>query len=120
MSENLYEKYSGAFAIPAIVREFYQRILADEKLAGFFRHVDMDRLTAHQVNFIGRALGGPEVYDGADLTAIHAPLEIDDEAFNRVAHHLADALEYVGVELEDRKSIIEIIGSLREQIVHIT
>ena len=117
MADNLYQEYGGAPAVAAIVQDFYDRLNADNNLAGYFKNIDLAALIAHQTNFIGKALGGPEVYDGRDLANAHAGLDIDDNAFAGVAGHLAAALATAGVESADVDGIIELVGSLKDQIV---
>ncbi len=117
MSESLYTKYGGAAAVSAVVHDFYSRIQRDSELSRFFADVDMSQLIAHQTNFMGRALGGPDIFDGADLTTAHASRGIDDAAFNAVSGHLREALEAAGFEEGDAKEVIELIGSLRPQVV---
>lgn len=117
MAESLYNKYGGSEAVSSIVHDFYDRIREDSSLAPSFEAVDMTGLIAHQTNFIGKALGGPEVYEGQDLALAHASRGIDDDAFNAVTGHLGAALAAAGVEEADCKAILELVGSLRGQIV---
>ena len=117
MSDSLYSKYGGSSAVSAIVHDFYNRIQEDPGLNSYFEGVEMTSLIAHQTNFIGKALGGPEVYEGRDLATAHAALGVDDNAFNSVAGHLGAALEAAGVDEADCKTILELVGSLRDQVV---
>jgi len=117
MSDSLYQKYGGAPAVSVVVQDFYKRLLADADLSATFANVDMPKLIAHQTNFIGKALGGPEIYTGRDLKKVHAPLEITDDAFNAVAGHLGDALSEAGFSEEDCKATLELVGSLRGDVV---
>ena len=117
MSDSFYNKYGGSPAVAAIVHDFYTRIQEDSGLSSYFEDVDMTGLIAHQTNFIGKALGGPEVYEGKDLKVAYADRGIDDDAFSAVVGHLVAALEAAGVEEPDCKAILELIGSLRDQVV---
>ena len=67
---------------------FYQRVLDDPELSGFFDGVDMSRLRAHQRAFVTAALGGPELFVGRSLRNAHAGLRIDNRAFDAVAEQL--------------------------------
>ena len=70
---SLYERIGGMGTIDAVVEVFYRKVLADERLSGFFENVDMDVLRGHQTAFIMRALGGPNQYEGRDLREPTAP-----------------------------------------------
>ena len=55
----LFERLGGMVSIDVAVDRFYDRLLADPDLAGFFDQVDLRRLRAHQKAFLAMALGGP-------------------------------------------------------------
>ena len=115
--ETLYDKYGGEDTIRALVEEFYTRVLSDGELAPFFQEVDMGRLKRHQALFISQALGGPKQYDGREMTEAHQGLNITGAQFEAVAGHLHGALSTLDVEAEDIQAILEVVGSLREQVV---
>ncbi|MFT5441927.1 MAG: hemoglobin [Myxococcota bacterium] len=117
MSQTLYQKYGGSASITAIVHDFYVRVLADDGISHHFVDIDMARLVNHQANYIAKALGGPEVYDDKDIALAHQRLGIDNDAFDSVAGHLSDALHEAGVEGGDCKTVLELVGSLRSDIV---
>lgn len=117
MSESLYAKYGGASAVATVVEDFYRRLLADSALSPAFDGVDLPKLIAHQTNFVAKALGGPEIYAGRDLKLVHAPMNISDDVFNSVAGHLGEALSEAGFSQDDCKATLELVGSLRSEIV---
>jgi hemoglobin len=114
---SLYARLGGAGTVKTLVEEFYGRILADGELAPVFAGVDLARLKRHQALFISQALGGPRQYDGRSLAEAHRPLRISDRQFDRVAAHLDGALQHLGVGGGDRRVVLELVGSLREQVV---
>jgi Bacterial-like globin len=68
----LYERLGGEAAIKEIVWLFYQRVIADPQLVGYFSGVDMMRQRRHMATFLSGALGGPRTYTGRDLETAHA------------------------------------------------
>ena len=116
-AETLYEKLGGWGAVAAVVDIFYDRLLADPRLALVFDGVDMNRLKKHQVIFVSAATGGPEPAKPFDLAAAHRPLNITDEQFDLVAGHLAAALRVAAVEQPLIDEVIAAVASLRPQIV---
>ncbi len=119
MTQSLYEKIGGAAAVSAVVTDFYERLIDDNAVDYFFKDVGMSELLSHQTNFVARALGGPEIYEGRDLLQSHAGKGITDSAFEIIAKHLHESLIDAGVSVEDTQTIIELIASLRDQIVNI-
>jgi len=116
--ETLFNKYGGLETFGAVVNSFYQKVLDSEQLEPFFQNIDIERLMSHQTNFIAKALGGPDQYAGKDIDAAHANLNISTEHFMEVADLLSEALDEAGVEEEDIETIIGIIASLKNKIVH--
>jgi hemoglobin len=94
---SIYDAIGGAEAVRVAVDQFYDRVLADPELAGYFASTDMARLKAHQRSFIAAAIGGSEVYRGRPMKDVHAPLRIQPAHFDRVVGHLVDTLAALGV-----------------------
>ncbi|HLN77997.1 MAG TPA: group 1 truncated hemoglobin [Nocardioidaceae bacterium] len=95
-----YQRIGGGSAVKVVVDRFYQLILADEQLVGFFEDTDMAQLKRHQALLISQVLGGPANYDGRDLQEAHAGMDIARDDYVKVVSHLVQALEEAGVEPE--------------------
>ena len=65
----IYTQIGGHEALAAVVADFYDRVLADDELAGFFTGTNMAKLKGRQVEFFAAALGGPDPYTGAPITS---------------------------------------------------
>lgn len=113
----LYDRLGGETAIAAVVDEFYDRVLADDRLTPFFTDVDMEGQRAHQTAFISAVTGGPDEYDGAEMRRAHAHLDLDEEDFAAVAGHLDDALGEFDVDDEDRAAVMEAVAGLEAEIL---
>ncbi|WP_051939693.1 group I truncated hemoglobin [Phaeacidiphilus oryzae] len=94
---SIYEEIGGAPALAAAVDEFYQRVLGDPELSGYFEGVELARLKGHQRAFLAAALGGSELYAGRPLGEAHRPLGVQPAHFDRVVTHLADTLTSLSV-----------------------
>src|SRR5262249_57686718 len=94
---SIYKQIGGAAALEAVVEDFYDRVLADDELAGFFTGANMSRLKGKQVEFFAAALGGPEPYTGAPMRQVHQGRGITLHHFNLVAGHLTESLSVAGV-----------------------
>lgn len=116
-SGTLFDQLGGEVAVAAVVDLFYDRVLADEELAGYFAGVDVDRLKAHQRRFVGQALGATRPYSGRSMERAHGHLGITDAAFDRVVGHLAAALADAGVDADTIDTIADTLAPLRADIV---
>jgi hemoglobin len=95
-----YDRIGGGPAIRAVVDRFYELVLGDGRLSGYFAGTDVTQLKRHQVLLISQVTGGPAQYDGRDLQQAHAALDITGEDFALVVSYLAQALEEAGVPAE--------------------
>jgi hemoglobin len=114
---SIYEAIGGESALAAVVDAFYQRVLADPQLAGFFAGANMTKLKGRQVEFFAAALGGPDVYQGASMRQAHVGRGISQADFDRVAFHLTNALAAAGVPAELVTQIAAAITPLAGEIV---
>lgn len=118
MTISLYEKYGGLPTIIPIVEAFYRRVLANDHLQPYFRGVNLQKLSDHQVNFIAVAMGAPSaIYTGRSLREAHAHLQVTDVAFALVAKALEDSLREGGVEEEDVTTMVSAIVGLKREVL---
>ncbi|MFK7911399.1 MAG: group 1 truncated hemoglobin [Akkermansiaceae bacterium] len=91
--KTIYERIGGEAAVEGLVHEFYERVLADEVLAPFFKHVDTSKLKAMQKEFFSEALGGPLFYSGRSMREVHAGKGIKKSHLALFTGHLMATLE---------------------------
>ncbi|MEW9700795.1 group 1 truncated hemoglobin [Paenibacillus sp. SI8] len=114
----LFEKFGGEETIARVVDYFYELVLADELVQGFFKDTDMEKQRKHQTKFISFALGGPNAYSGASMAKAHAGLNLQPEHFAAIAKHLHDALAHFGVEEADIAQVLEKVSTLKDDILY--
>ena len=116
----LYERIGGEEALAKAVDIFYDRILADDHISGFFDSVDMDRQKRKQRQFLMMAMGGPPRYTGKNMKDGHAHLVergLDDSHVDSVAGHLSATLDSLGVDPDDRDMVMEKVEGLRDDVL---
>ena len=119
MSQSLFEKYGGHETVSALVDQFYERILADDRIKHFFDKTPMERQRRHQTAFISQVLGGPEVYKGLNMRKAHARLDLNEGHFKAVAEHLQATLTAAGVESEDIQMIMGQVAGLKADVLNL-
>ena len=121
MEISLFDKLGGSAAVHAAVELFYTKILDDPMLTPFFRGVDMNDQKRKQRDFLTMAFGGPNNYDGQDLTEAHRYLVkmkgLTDEHFDAVAGHLQDTLTELNVPEDLAAEIMAIAGGTRDAVL---
>jgi len=120
MSESVYDKIGGEAAVNAAVDLFYRKVLADDRINGFFEGTDMDKQSAKQKAFLTMALGGPNNYTGEDMRKGHAHLVergLNDSHFDAVMENLGATLQELGVPDELIGEAAAIAESTRNDVL---
>lgn len=115
--ESDYIAVGGGPAVSAVVDLFYQKVLADPQLAGYFEGIDLVRLKRHQVQLVSQVMGGPTSYEGRELAEAHAGRGITDEAFGLVVGHLVAALQSFNVGEDIIGRVVDALGATQGDIV---
>lgn len=118
---SFYEQIGGEKAVDAAVDLFYKKVLADDRVNGFFKGVDMNRQRGMQKGFLTFAFGGPNNYAGRDLRAAHAHLVqrgLNDTHFDIILEHLGAALTELKVKPELIQKAAEIANSVRKDVLN--
>lgn len=117
MQQTIFQRYGGLERVSELVIGFYDRVLASERLAPFFRGCDMRRLIEHQAKYISAVMGGPASYKEAQLREVHAHLAISGADFDEMLAHLRAAMQEKGYAEEDAEAVLRRLASLRRVIV---
>jgi len=112
-----YERVGGAPTIRLVVDRFYDLVLADDELAGYFIGMDVARIKRHQVLLLSQVLGGPVSYDGRDLAEAHRHLEVSSAHYDRVAQYLTGLLWKLDVDTDIIFRVADTLAAVRDQIV---
>lgn len=113
----LYDRLGGEPAVGAVVNEFYNRVLADERVAHHFDDVDMVDQRSHQTKFLSGVTGGPMQYEGDDMRTAHETMGVTGAEFDAIAGHLDGALRGFDVADADREAVMETVEEYRDDIV---
>jgi hemoglobin len=116
-NETLYERLGGEPAIGAVVNEFYDRVLDDDRVNHYFDDVDMADQRSHQTKFLSAVTGGPIRYEGEEMATAHEELAITDAEFEIVATHLDEALRAFDVDDADREAVMEAVAGFEDDVV---
>lgn len=116
----LFDRLGGSAAVAAAVDVFYDKVLADPLLSPYFEGLDMKRQKAHQRAMLTAAFGGPNAYQGRDLTTAHAGLVeqgVGDAHFDAVVGHLAATLQELGVAEAEVAEAGAVAESVRDAVL---
>ncbi|MBM7495191.1 group I truncated hemoglobin [Micromonospora luteifusca] len=112
-----YARIGGASSVKAAVELFYDKVLADPDLAGYFTSVDMAGQRRHLALMLTVVLGGPNEYTGRGLAEAHQPLNIPVEHYAKVGVHLTATLTELGVPADILADVQTVLGQVQDQVV---
>ena len=118
---SLYDRLGGQSAVDAAVALFYKKVLADSRVNGFFKGIDMQRQIRMQRGFLTVAFGGPQTYSGKDLRAAHAHLVekgLNDTHFDVIVELLGTTLKEMGVKDELIQEVADVANSVRKDVLN--
>lgn len=117
---SLYEDLGGAKALDAVVDAFYQKVLADDRVNGFFDSTDMERQAKKQKAFLAFAFGGPNNYTGKKMSDAHAHLVargLNDSHVDAIVEILGATLVEFDVPEAKIKEVAAVAESVRNQVL---
>lgn len=112
-----YAQIGGAVAVKTAVGLFYDRVLSDAELAGYFTGVQMAEQRRHMVLLLTAVLGGPDNYRGRSLAEAHQPLRISPAHYALVGEHLIATLTQLGVSGEVLDHVQLVLKQVEDQVV---
>lgn len=113
----LYERMGGMDGVNAIVSDTIALHLENADIAHYFEGVDLKALQAHVAAFFAAGTGGPNNYEGRDMTSTHATMNMSDADFDAA---VADVLKAVNKNVEDAavaEEVNAILQSLRPAVM---
>jgi hemoglobin len=118
---SIFQKIGGIEALHDIVDKFYDKVMADTSLKGFFEGANMDIQRGKMKAFLMMALGGPVKFTGKDMRKAHLRLVADglsDVHFHAVGAHLVATLQEFGVDDNILKEIGVVLESVRADVLN--
>jgi len=126
--KSLYERLGGEPAITAVVDDFVGRAAADPKVNFARKGTSMEWQATPQnvahvkmrlVQFISKAAGGPQKYEGRDMKSVHNEMKITTAEFNAIAADLKASLDKFKVPAKEQSELMAAVEGTRKDIVEI-
>jgi hemoglobin len=119
-SKTLYQRLGGYDAISAVVEDFAPKLFNDPKVDRFFVGMSTDsrkQFMQKNKNLICNVTGGPCQIISRPAKTAHGGLGITEADFDVVVQHLVDTLNKFKVPQPEQTELLNIVGSLKPDIV---
>ncbi|MEZ5195940.1 MAG: group 1 truncated hemoglobin [Bacteroidales bacterium] len=122
--ESLYERLGGAKGISALVDDIVDNHLNNPGIkTRFLPMIDdpekMATAKKHTRQFLGMGTGGPETYEGQDMSTAHRGMNVSEAEFMHVLDDILTALDKNHVGQQEKNEVLAISYSLKEHIVRL-
>lgn len=87
------------------------------EIAYHFLGVDLEELSKLQTQFLVRAIGGPDLYQGKPIAKVHKRMGVTPFEFNEIALSFTNVFLKNGVSQEDTDIIMKFVGGHEADIV---
>lgn len=118
--DSLYKRLGGYDALAAVTDDFIVRLATDKKLAKFFVGVSDEhkaRIRQLVVDQLCAATGGPCVYVGQEMKAVHKGLKITDDDWNATIADFGLTMDKFNVGRRERDELAALFAKLKPDIV---
>ena len=116
---SLFERIGGSLALDAAVDAFYNRVLADARIAHHFAGLDMSRQLKKQKAFLTLAFGGHSDAPRPALRHAHARLNLTESDFDAVMEHLSATLTALHVPDDLIAEATSIAHSVKRDVLNL-
>jgi hemoglobin len=113
----LYERMGGWDGVDQIVADTLALHQENEEIVDILDGIDLERLHTNVTAFFAAGTGGPNKYEGRDMTTAHAPLGLTEADFDAA---VSDVLKAVAMNVEDAavaEEVNAILQSLRPAVM---
>ena len=113
----LYERLGGWDSITQIVHDTIAYHQGNPEISHYFEGVDADKLAMHVATFFSAGTGGPQQYEGRDMTTAHAHMNMSNADFDSAVADVLKALDKNGVGDAEKAEVAAILESLRPAVM---
>ncbi len=117
VSDAVFQAMGGREGLKAIVDDFLNLVVADDRIKQQFADADMPHLAMRLNEQFCELSGGPCKYGGKDMKTIHADLHITNAQFNALAEDLQLAMERHHVPAREQNKLLAKLAPMQRSIV---
>jgi hemoglobin len=113
----LFDRLGGYVGIAAILDDFVGRAVVDDRIAPYFRNINLSHMKSGMREFLCAETGGPCRYTGKPMREAHAGLGISDAAFDAMIDDLRKTLNKTIISIADRDLVVLALSGQRGEVV---
>lgn len=115
--QRLFADFGGQAGLEAIMDDFMDNLLADERTEPFFRGVDQVRVKAMLVEQFCTILNGPCTYSGRSMAEAHRGMGVTEGDFYALVENLQRAMSDHGVPFRAQNRLLAALAPQHRDII---
>ncbi len=115
--DRLYRAWGGEAGIRAVMQDFVPRLVAHPRIGPFFKDTNREHLTAQLTTQLCQLAGGPCVYEGPDMKAVHRDMGVGRGDFNALVEALQDSMAAKGIPFAAQTAMLARLAPMHRDIV---
>ena len=115
----LYQALGEKPGISRLMQDFVARVLKDPRIGEQFKETKPQALQESLTDQICQLSGGPCVYEGADMQAVHADMEINKGHFNALVEVLQAAMDAQSIPFAQQNRLLALLAPMHRDIITI-
>ena len=116
--DSLYQQLGGQPALVVLMDDFMTRLLADKRMAPFFKDVDHKHVKAQLVAQFCEVSGGPCKLKGPDMKKAHAGFDVSKGDFNALVEVLQHSMDAQGIGFGTQNRLLARLAPMHRDIVN--
>ncbi|MEZ9876674.1 globin [Vibrio breoganii] len=113
----LYERLGGSEPITQISSDIVDLHLANKAISTRFADSDLSRLKTSVAEFFITGTGGPNLYKGKDMLAVHKGMNISAVEFVAVLDDALEAMNKNNVGQREQEEVLFVLYSMRSDVI---
>ncbi len=113
----LYSQLGGEKGISQVVDAFVLNVSHDQRINARFAHVDIKHLKTQLTAFLCQETGGPQVYTGPDMYAVHKGMHITNAQWTAFMADFELTLKQEKVPQLEQAQLLGLLEPMKSEIV---
>lgn len=114
---SIYDDLGGQAGVEALVDDLLEEIVVDERINHYFADTDIFRFREKLIEQVCAESGGPCLYTGEPMAAVHAGHGIDEAAFNALVEDLLTAMDSNAIPVTVQNRLLKRLAPMHGEIV---
>jgi hemoglobin len=113
----LYQAFGEEAGIRSLMNDFVQRLRADARIGDQFKETNLDNLAKSLTDQLCQLAGGPCVYQGPDMKAAHANMDVTRSHFNALVEVLQHSMDARGIPFQRQNQMLALLAPMHRDVV---